>query len=498
MNHGAPRRRFKIASGRKRARPALELKGKSAFPVAIALSLSTATSYYVPLCKGFPAISVQLQTSAQAWKLIEKDYTLRLSLVARDWATEHLRAQNAVFAEGRRRGNSGYYGPALVEMEIGDAEKRAEWSYRTCCEIWESQGLTKCRPFFRAIFDRCLEPLFATRKVCFGHELDLHQKRAGAKIPQGVSAIRGHMNREMDGLRAKWNTILEIATRDAENQERLKGQTPVLSGSLPRSGGVDSIFTWRELEIRFRDLHSKTLGQSVSANFIRTVWDSGSVTEEWILGGNAVWRAEFEAVASIAARKLGWTQNEGANDYWLDRVREWMQQAGLDKDKRTAWLPTGTVVESGLSGRTGGLYTGKIAELSAMFCVHLIAHATPETTTSSRHPEVVSQSGPRRPLRKARKTRMQLDRMAAIFGAIQSDLKGRKYCIALDERKVRLPDHWIEEGCPRTYAQAYRETRWRKRIHDEKCRYREEYDKTPAREREAIIQGEKGTRHTRH
>src|SRR5258705_10308062 len=92
-------------------------------------------------------------TSTQVWKLIERDYTLRLSLVASGWATEHLRAWNAVFAEGRKRGNAAYYAPALVEMEIADANKRAEWSFKTCCEIWGIQGRTKCRPFFRAVFD---------------------------------------------------------------------------------------------------------------------------------------------------------------------------------------------------------------------------------------------------------------------------------------------------------------------------------------------------------
>ena|SRR5215469_1494454 len=62
--------------------------------------------------------------SIQVWKIIEQDFTLRLSLVANEWATEHLKAWNAVFAEARRRGNAAYCGPALVEMEIADADKR--------------------------------------------------------------------------------------------------------------------------------------------------------------------------------------------------------------------------------------------------------------------------------------------------------------------------------------------------------------------------------------
>jgi hypothetical protein len=88
--------------------------------------VSTVTSYYVQAGKGLPTISADIQTSTQAWKLLEQDYTLRLSLVAHEWATEHLRAWNAVFAEGRKRGNAAYCCPALVEMEIADADKRAE------------------------------------------------------------------------------------------------------------------------------------------------------------------------------------------------------------------------------------------------------------------------------------------------------------------------------------------------------------------------------------
>jgi hypothetical protein len=139
----------------------------------------------------------------QAWKLIEKDYTLRLSLVAHEWSTEHLKAWNALFAEGRKRGNAAYFGPALVEMEIANEEKRAEWCYRTCCEIWEVQGRTKCRPLFRAIFDSCLQPMFSTRESCFRYQLELHQKRTSARIPQGLAAIGGHMKREMGRLQAK-------------------------------------------------------------------------------------------------------------------------------------------------------------------------------------------------------------------------------------------------------------------------------------------------------
>ena len=85
------------------------------------------------MAQAFPHV---VASSQEVWKLIEKDYTLRLSLVANGWATEHLKAWNAVFAEGRKRGNSAYYGTALVDMEIADMDKRAQWVCDIFGEIW--------------------------------------------------------------------------------------------------------------------------------------------------------------------------------------------------------------------------------------------------------------------------------------------------------------------------------------------------------------------------
>ena len=94
--------------------------------------------------------------------------------------------------------------------------------------------------------------------------------------------------------------------------------------------------------------------------------------------------------------------------------------------------------------------------------------------------------------------RVDSNRRRVIFGAIQSGLKGLKYCVLLDSRKVRPPDDWKEAGCPDTYTKAYRDVQWRKRIQDEKCRCRKQYDKIAKRELEAIIQVERSdTRDTR-
>lgn len=483
----------------------------------------------------FPEISAEIQTTAQAWKLIEQDYTLRLSLVASEWSEEHLKAWNAVFAEGRKRGNSGYFGPALVEMEVADADKRAAWAYQTCCEIWKLQGRTRSGPFFRAIFEAYLQPMFSVREGCFRHQLELHQKRTEARITQDLSAIGGHMKREMGRLRAKWNTKLEIATRDNEYQQQLRPERQQQKNKLiaplptnaasdlqqlpvnvaaevtPHSGSavmpmvqirsIASSFNWKELENRFREIQAKPSDwERFRAEFTRTEWDSGSITEEWTMRGNAACKTEFERLASIAARKLAYEASEGALKFWLERVREWLCRVGLDKDSAMAWCPTGSGHYKGNFYTTSHLNTGRIAELSAMFCMELMVQGAPECAIL---PPLelpvgeVRKSKLASAIKNRSKSKAQLYKTGVIFGAIQSGLKAQKYCATLDERRVRLPTQWTEDECPSTYAQAYREAKWRKRIQDEKSRHRVEYERTPVQEREKLIQGVSGTRRTR-
>jgi hypothetical protein len=155
----------------------------------------------------------------EVWKLIERSFTLRHSLVARDWAIEHLQARNAVIREARKRRNAAHLGPAWVEMELEDMNRRAEWAYKTCCEIWKIQKRPKSRAFYRAVFDWCLAPIFGIRVGCFQAELKMHQMRTRQKSQDGNSRIFAHMNREVMRLRAEWNTKLELARLDAEQEQ---------------------------------------------------------------------------------------------------------------------------------------------------------------------------------------------------------------------------------------------------------------------------------------
>jgi hypothetical protein len=178
------------------------------------------------------------------------------------------------------------------------------------------------------------------------------------------------------------------------------------------------------------------------------------------VGGNPVWRKEFEHLASIAARKLGYTANKDANEYWLNRVREWIQQEGLDK--YAAWLPTGTVNDRGSIGTTKNLYTERIAELSVMFCMELIARGIPESAVSpssnqnrSQTPKV-NQRSASRPL--LNKYRSEIKRAILIQLTKNPRASDLEICRALDaDGAAELPKTWKSTLGDRLFVHAYRD-----------------------------------------
>ena len=284
-----------------------------------------------------PAFPHVITSSQQAWKLIEKDYTLRLSLVANEWATEHLRAWNAVFAEGRRRGNSAYYGPALVDMEIADMDKRAQWACDIFCEIWQIQGRNKCRPFFQTVFEQGINPVLSTREGCFQHGLELHLKRTGRELSQGLPAIMHSMKQRTGQLRAKWNTKLEIAARDAENQECLarERETQIASAPTP-SIGSDAGDPWRTNDPAWQQFANDfaRLAEEEKGKARLNVMAAQELNHS---GDMAVWaindsysenfKARFELLASQAGKSLG-PLPSGASPftYWLHRLYQHLRE----------------------------------------------------------------------------------------------------------------------------------------------------------------------------
>ena len=284
-----------------------------------------------------PAFPHVVASSQQVWKLIEKDYTLRLSLVANGWATEHLKAWNAVFAEGRKRGNSAYYGTALVDMEIADMDKRAQWACDIFGEIWEIQGRKKCRPFFRAVFDQGINPMLSIREGCFRHELELHLKRTGRGLSPDLSAVMGSMKRHTAQLRAKWNTKLEIAARDAESQESLarEQETGIVLAHTPSMGGTTSDLgrtndsPWQQLSNAFAKLVEEEKGKRCLGVMATQELNHSGEVAVWTINDSYSdnFKARFELLASQAGKSLG-PLPDGSTpfSYWLHRLYQHLRE----------------------------------------------------------------------------------------------------------------------------------------------------------------------------
>jgi hypothetical protein len=69
---------------------------------------------------------------------------------------------------------------------------------------------------------------------------------------------------------------------------------------------------------------------------------------------------------------------------------------------------------------------------------------------------------PRTPAKKARPRlpKAQVLRRQVIFGVLELKLTGLHYCRELDKRKLPIPTRWQEDGCPATYAAAYKVPGW--------------------------------------
>jgi hypothetical protein len=102
----------------------------------------------------------------------------------------------------------------------------------------------------------------------------------------------------------------------------------------------------------------------------------------------------------------------------------------------------------------------------------------------------IENAGPssHRPNRK--RTKLQIRRDGVVFGALQAELKGLKYCSHLDRCRIRPRQEWQSDGCPDTYSAAYKQGKiWQKKIQDQKHRFFLRYNDTPLTERERLIEG---------
>jgi hypothetical protein len=89
---------------------------------------------------------------------------------------------------------------------------------------------------------------------------------------------------------------------------------------------------------------------------------------------------------------------------------------------------------------------------------------------------------------KRKLTKAQENRRRRIFGVLQMGYKGRKYCQALDDRKLPIPEPWRKNGCPRSYSEAYRSDNWKQSISNEKSNHQRLYDRMTPSERERFIE----------
>jgi len=173
-----------------------------------------------------PAPPRAVSSAAQAWDIMRDDVTLRQSLMTHGFNEQRQKDLLALGYEDRQKGNSGYYLPACIELEIRDTNERAQALYDACCEVWENHGRKKNRVFYRAVFDNCLQLLFGTRRGGIAYDLQLRDTRMGT--PGRSKAALGSLTRRMGQLSATWIQKLENETRDCETRERVERERAAL------------------------------------------------------------------------------------------------------------------------------------------------------------------------------------------------------------------------------------------------------------------------------
>jgi len=106
----------------------------------------------------------------------------------------------------RQSGNSAGYLPRLFEFQEQLTNEWAQRIYSAHCESWTQQNRIVTGEFIRAVRDRAVIPLIATRKSTVQFDVSLRGTRMGEN-PNHTSL--GEWNRRMDRLAARWSQRLE-------------------------------------------------------------------------------------------------------------------------------------------------------------------------------------------------------------------------------------------------------------------------------------------------
>jgi hypothetical protein len=115
--------------------------------------------------------------------------------------------------------------------------------------------------------------------------------------------------------------------------------------------------------------------------------------------------------------------------------------------------------------------------------------SSPRESTSAEVRETHLSSARTQKGRKRESNHYDDDKAAVIFTAIKLNKKGPDYCKYLNDHRIRtsLNTSWGREGYPRTYPEAYHHKKWRRRINQEKSRFKAKMEHLDPREFERIM-----------
>ena len=147
----------------------------------------------------------------QAWERIDQPLLNdKLADIAEDMQRRLAEEMANVRADGRKRGNAGFYPAARIRMEERITDEWAAIAYQAALDVWKTQGYAPCGAVRRAIYGHTLVPLFATRKSTV--MADLEDQRTGR--PGNTAAARGEFARAMDALNSRWRRSVEVSARE--------------------------------------------------------------------------------------------------------------------------------------------------------------------------------------------------------------------------------------------------------------------------------------------
>jgi pyrimidine deaminase RibD-like protein len=130
----------------------------------------------------------------------------KLQELSREMQTRSAEGERKAAFDTRQSGNSAGYLPRLFEFQEQLTDEWAQRVYAAHCESWTQQNRTVAGEFIRAVRDRAVIPLIATRKSTVHSQVSRRGTRIGEN-PNPTSL--GEWNRRMDRLAARWSQRLE-------------------------------------------------------------------------------------------------------------------------------------------------------------------------------------------------------------------------------------------------------------------------------------------------